>query len=99
MNVHTDLSFVTLIVHASFIVQAVIALLAILSLWSWWEIFLKLFQLRRATRETDLVEDEFWKGGDLPELLQGAAQMRGGGGLEHIFSAALRGYSHHRRQG
>ena len=45
MNVHTDLSFVTLIVHASFIVQAVIALLAILSLWSWWQIFLKLFQL------------------------------------------------------
>src|SRR5207253_383630 len=54
MNVHTDLSFVTLIVHASFIVQAVIALLAILSLWSWWQIFLKLFQLRRATRETGL---------------------------------------------
>ena len=48
MNVHTDLSFVTLIVHASFIVQAVIALLAILSLWSWWQIFLKMFALKRA---------------------------------------------------
>ena len=76
MNVHTDLSFVTLIVQASFIVQAVIALLAILSLWSWWQIFLKLFQLRRATRETDLFEDEFWKGGDLTELFQRASQMR-----------------------
>jgi biopolymer transport protein TolQ len=99
MNVHTDLSFVTLIVHASFIVQAVIALLAILSLWSWWQIFLKLFQLKRATRETDAFEDEFWKGGDLAELFQRASQMRVGGGLEHIFSAGFREYSKHRRQG
>src|SRR5205823_8080748 len=99
MNVHTDLSFVTLIVQASFIVQAVIALLAILSLWSWWQIFLKLFQLRRATRETDVFEDEFWKGGDLAELFQRASQMRVGGGLEHIFSAGFREYSKHRRQG
>src|SRR4029079_18926858 len=68
VNLHTDLSFVTLIAHASFIVQAVIALLAVLSLWSWCQIFLKLFQLRRQTRETSTFEDEFWKGGDLSEL-------------------------------
>src|SRR5438046_2583352 len=99
MNVHTDLSFVTLIVHASFIVQAVIALLAILSLWSWWQIFLKLFQLKRATRETDAFEDEFWKGGDLAELFQRASQMRVGGGLEHIFSAGFRENSSNGGQG
>jgi biopolymer transport protein TolQ len=99
LNVNTDLSFVTLIVHASFIVQAVIALLAVLSLWSWWQIFLKLFQLRRATRETSVFEDEFWKGGDLAELYQRAAQARVGGGLEHIFTAGFREYSKHRRQG
>src|SRR4029453_8423022 len=99
MNVHTDLSFVTLIVHASVIVQAVILLLAFLSLWSWWQIFLKLFQLRRASRETNAVEDEFWKGGDLPELFQRATQARVGGGLEHIFTAGFREYSKHRRQG
>ena len=28
------------------------ALLAFLSLWSWWQIFLKLFQLKRASRDT-----------------------------------------------
>ena len=98
MNVHTDLSFVTLIVHASFIVQAVIALLAILSLWSWWQIFLKLFQLKRATRETDAFEDEFWKGGDLNELFQRASQNRGGA-LERVFSSGFREYAKHRRQG
>ncbi len=61
MNVHTDLSFLTLIVQASVVVQAVIALLALLSLWSWWQIFLKMFQLRRTARDTDAFEDEFWK--------------------------------------
>jgi biopolymer transport protein TolQ len=99
MNVHTDLSFVTLIIHASVIVQAVILLLAILSLWSWWQIFLKMFQLRRAVRETNAFEDEFWKGGDLTELFQRATQARVGGGLEHIFTAGFREYSKHRRQG
>ena len=99
MNVHTDLSFVTLIVHASVIVQAVILLLAVLSLWSWWQIFLKLFLLRRATRETNAFEDDFWKGGDLTELFQRATQARVGGGLEHIFTAGFREYSKHRRQG
>ena len=48
MNVHADLSFVNLILHASVVVQAVVALLGLLSLWSWWQIFLKMFQLRRA---------------------------------------------------
>ena len=76
MNVHTDLSFLTLIVHASVIVQAIIGLLALLSLWSWWQIFLKMFQLRRAPREADSFEDEFWKGGDLNELFQRASQSR-----------------------
>src|SRR5206468_7924034 len=99
LNVHTDLSFVTLILHASIIVQAVIVLLAVLSLWSWWQIFLKLFQLKRATRETNAFEDEFWNGGDLAELFQRASQARVGGGLEHIFTAGFREYSKHRRQG
>ena len=89
MNVHTDLSFVNLILHASVIVQAVIVLLAALSLWSWWQIFLKMFQLRRATRETTSFEDEFWQGGDLAELYKKASEARVGGGLEHIFTAGF----------
>ena len=76
MNVHTDLSFVTLILHASVIVQAVIVLLALLSLWSWWQIFVKMFQLKRATRDTTKFEDEFWQGGDLAELYKRASEVR-----------------------
>ena len=99
MNVHPDLSFVTLIVHASVVVQAIIALLALLSLWSWWQIFLKLFRLRRTLRETDAFEDAFWQGGNLETLYRQAGQARVGGGLEHIFTAGFREYSKHRRQG
>lgn len=99
MNLHPDLSFVAMVVHASFVVQAVLALLLVLSLWSWWQIFLKLFALKRAATDTDEFEDEFWKGGDLTALYQRASQSREGGALERIFTAGFREYSKHRKQG
>ncbi len=99
MNLHTDLSFATLITQASFVVQAVLLLLVALSLWSWWQIFLKLFQLNRTAKDTDAFEDEFWKGGDLNELFQRRSQTRTGTGLEHIFTAGFREFTKHRRQG
>ena len=99
MNVHPDLSFAALIAQASFVVQGILVLLLALSLWSWWRIFVKLFQLKRATRDTDAFEDEFWKGGDLQELYQRASQSRTGSGLEHIFTAGFREYAKHRKQG
>ena len=99
MNVHTDLSFLNLVLHASVVVQGIMVLLAAASLWSWWQIFLKMFQSKRATRETTSFEDEFWQGGDLAELYKKASEARVGGGLEHIFTAGFREYSKHRRQG
>jgi len=99
LNVHTDLSFVSMVLNASIAVQAVMALLALLSVWSWWQIFIKMFQLRSAKRDADRFEDDFWKGGDLAELFQRSSQGRNGGGLEHIFTAGFREYSKHRRQG
>ena len=99
MNVHADLSFVNLILNASVVVQAVVLMLVLLSLWSWWQIFLKMFQLRRAVRDTDRFEDEFWKGGDLADLYQRTSQSRTGSGMDHIFTAGFREFSKHRRQG
>ena len=99
MNVSTDLSVLTLITHASIVVQAILVLLIGLSLWSWWQIFLKLFQLKRTISDTDAFEEQFWKGGDLNALYQRAVQKRVGGSLEHIFSSGFREYSKHRRQG
>ena len=99
MNVHTDLSFLSMVMNASIAVQAVMALLALLSVWSWWTIFQKLFQLSSAKRDADRFEDEFWKGGDLAELFQRSTQGRNGGGLEHLFTAGFREFAKHRRQG
>jgi biopolymer transport protein TolQ len=99
LNVHADLSFFQLVAQASVIVQAVMALLAFLSLWSWWQIFLKRFQLSRASRDTAGFEDSFWRGGDLNELFQRTSQSRTGAGLEHIFTAGFREYAKHRKQG
>ena len=99
MNLQTDLSFITLVTQASVVVQAVLLLLVVLSLWSWWQIFLKMFQLKRTTKDTDHFENEFWKGGDLNELYQGASKSRSGASLEHIFTAGFREYSKHRKQG
>jgi biopolymer transport protein TolQ len=99
LNVHTDLSFVSLVMQASVVVQAVMALLAFLSLWSWWQIFLKRFQIRRAERDTGEFEDEFWKGGDLADLYTRAGQSRNASGLETIFTAGFREYAKHRKQG
>jgi biopolymer transport protein TolQ len=99
LNVHADLSFVNLILNASVVVQAVVLMLVLLSLWSWWQIFLKMFQLRRASRDTDRFEDEFWKGGDLADLYQRTSQSRTGSGMDHIFTAGFREYAKHRKQG
>jgi len=99
LNFNADLSFFALVAQASVIVQAVMALLVVLSVWSWWQIFLKMFQLRRATIDTDSFETDFWKGGELNELYQRTAQARTGSGMEHIFTAGFREFAKHRRQG
>ena len=99
MNIHPDLSFITLIIHASVVVQAILALLVFLSMWSWSQIFMKMFQIKRTIADTNRFEDEFWKGGDLNALFQKASSNRRAGSLEHIFSAGFREFAKHRKQG
>jgi biopolymer transport protein TolQ len=99
MNVHPDLSFVTLILHASVVVQGILLLLVFLSMWSWSQIFMKMFQIKRTIRDTDRFEDEFWKGGDLNVLFQRANQNKRAGSLEQIFAAGFREFNKHRKQG
>ena len=98
MNVTSDLSLFASIAQASLPVQAVLVLLILVSLWSWWQIFLKLFTLRRVTRETERFEDDFWKGGDLTELYQQANRGSEGGALERVFAAGFREFVKHKRQ-
>ncbi len=93
MTVTQDLSILSLITNASVLVQAVMALLAIVSLMSWTYIFRKWFAIRTARIETEQFERDFWSGNDLNSLYQSATNDRhGAGALERIFEAGMREY-------
>jgi biopolymer transport protein TolQ len=88
-----DLSIISLVVHASLLAQAVMALLLLLSLLSWTHIFRKIFSIRRARVQTERFERDFWSGGDLQALYQSALNNRHQtGALERIFESGMREY-------
>ena len=69
-----DFSIVPLVLHASTVVQVVMAGLMIASLASWTVIFGKLFGLRRVKAANDEFEREFWAGKNLNDLYNDATQ-------------------------
>ncbi|MDR2165536.1 MAG: protein TolQ [Zoogloeaceae bacterium] len=94
MNITQDLSILQLILNASSVVQAVMALLAGVSLLSWYYIFVKWFTVRASYRKTDGFERDFWSGGDLHSLYESAANHRyQSGSMERIFEAGFREFS------
>ena len=99
MTVTQDLDIWTLVVNASFVVKAVLALLLAVSFMSWMFIFRKWFAIRRAGGQTEQFEREFWSGNDLGALYQGAVNARHTiGSLERIFEAGYREFSKLRSQ-
>lgn len=94
-----DMSVVSLIAGASVLVQIVMLMLVLASVFSWYYIFLKIFTYKRATRLADDFEKEFWSGADLGELYQRAVNARNSAGsLERIFEAGFREFSKLRKQ-
>ena len=94
-----DLSILSLMANASVAVKAVVALLVAVSFMSWYWIFRKWFAIRDSRAKTDRFEREFWSGGDLNELYQGAlADRHGASGMERIFEAGFREFSKLRGQ-
>jgi biopolymer transport protein TolQ len=94
MTVTEDLSILSLISQASVLVQLVMALLAGLSLVSWYWIFRKAFQIRSARTKTNAFERDFWSGGDLNTLFQSASSSRHvTGGMERVFEAGYREFT------
>ncbi|HEU0234780.1 MAG TPA: protein TolQ [Gallionella sp.] len=91
MEVTQDLSFIHLISNASVLVQLVMGLLLVVSMMSWWYIFLKLFAIRREVRLTGEFEDAFWHNQNLNELYKQASGglRREQGALERIFAAGF----------
>lgn len=88
-----DMSIVSLILQASFVVQFVMALLACVSVASWAAIIRKFFALRRMRALNDEFEREFWSGSSLNELYAAAAQnAKLAGPMERIFASGMREY-------
>ena len=88
-----DLSIVNLILHASWVVQAVVALLVGVSIASWAAIFRKIVALRRVAALNEEFDRDFWSGTSLNELFAAATQnARGTGPMERIFASGMREY-------
>ncbi|MDO4683933.1 MAG: protein TolQ [Lautropia sp.] len=90
MNDH-DLSILTLVTEASLLVQAVMALLLLISLVSWTLIFRKWFTIKAAQRATNRFEDKFWQGAELNALYQEVAHAtKDPGPMARIFEAGMK---------
>ncbi len=90
MEVTKDLSIFHLILDASVLVQLVMALLLLVSLMSWWYIFLKMFAIRQAVRQSEVFEEAFWNNSDLNKLYQDVTNERDNvGSMARIFAAGF----------
>jgi biopolymer transport protein TolQ len=88
-----NLSIVQLLMHASWVVQAVVALLLLSSVTSWAAIFRKLFALKRVVRLNDEFERNFWSGTSLNDLYAAANHNASvAGPMERIFANGMREY-------
>jgi biopolymer transport protein TolQ len=93
-----DLSFIELVRNASLVVQVVMGLLLLVSLMSWWYIFLKWFAIRADSTRSEGFEKVFWSGGDLNELYQRATESRKPNGMERMFESGFREFVKLKRQ-
>ncbi len=85
-----DLSIISLVLHASFVVQLVMAGLLVTSLVSWSVIFGKTFGLRKVRAANDQFERSFWAGRSLNDLYGDALARPGGSPMERIFASGMR---------
>ena len=85
-----DLSITALILHASLVVQVVMAGLALTSLTSWTVIFGKVFGLRRVRAANEDFEREFWSGRSLTDLNAGVGNKPESAPMERIFARGMR---------
>lgn len=96
----SELSLVSLFIHASPLVQGVMLLLLAASLGSWAIIYRKWQTLRDATKEADRFEKRFWSGIDLVELYKQIARKREEiTGLATVFEAGFAEFARLRKHG
>ena len=88
-----QLSVIDLILNASVTVQAVMAILLIASICSWFMIAQRLIYFSTAGREMTHFESRFWSGIDLRGLYQELSEEEQLNGIEGIFVAGFREYT------
>ena len=82
-------SFLQLFLQAHIVVKAVMIGLLLASVWSWAIIIEKVFAFRRARREADRFESQFWSGQSLEELYK-TLSARPVFSMSALFVAAMR---------
>jgi len=86
-----ELSIIQLVLHASWVVQAVMLLLLLVSIASWAAIFGKLIALKRVRELNEKFERDFWSGTNLNALYAAAGQNpHATGPMERIFAGGMR---------
>ena len=95
-HVDIDLSVVSIIFAASLPVKAVMVILLLCSLISWWIIFRKHLAFARALRDTDRFERQFWSGQEL-NTLHADITKKGNTleGMERVFAAGYGEFAKH----
>ncbi len=96
----TDMSILSLVMGASFVVQFVLLILLAASFASWNIIFTKRRLIRRTKSASDDFEASFWSGGDLNTLYRSAGRQKGGSsGMASIFESGFREFNRVTAQG
>ena len=90
---NNDMSIVTLVLHASVVVQIVMAILMSISVASWAAIIRKITAIKRIQNLNEEFERVFWSGTSLNELFAAASQnAKLSGPMERIFASGMREY-------
>ncbi|MGR3914047.1 MAG: protein TolQ [Gammaproteobacteria bacterium] len=89
-----NLSIISLIAGAGFLVQMVMLLLLLASCASWFMIDRKRTSFKRLRKVADAFEDQFWSGGEMSRIYRDWSSARDAEGIVNIFIA---GYSEYHR--
>ncbi|MBF6630769.1 MAG: protein TolQ [Comamonas sp.] len=93
MNAAQDMSILSLILQASWVVQLVMLILIVASVASWATIFRKAQAIKRVRHLNEQFEQDFWSGNSLNDLYTSATQnAKQGGPMERIFASGMREY-------
>jgi biopolymer transport protein TolQ len=88
-----EISILSLLIEASFVVQLVMLILLGMSVMSWTMIFRRRKALSDAVVDTKKFEDRFWSGVDLSKLYNEVSARAANNGLEALFKAGFKEFA------